>query len=43
MHAVAEFVRMQADYEAAERKRLSNEALNRLKASYQIHFDDAAS
>jgi len=35
--------RVQADYEAAERKRLSSEALKRLKASYQIHFDDAAS
>lgn len=35
--------RVQADYEAAERKRLSSEALKRLKAGYQIHFDDAAS
>ena len=36
-------LRVQADYEAAERKRLSSEALKRLKASYQIHFDDSAS
>lgn len=35
--------RVLADYEAAERKRLSNEALQRLKASYQVHFDDASS
>lgn len=36
-------LRVQADYEAAERKRLSSEALKRLKAGYQIHFDDNAS
>lgn len=35
--------RVQADYETAERKRLSSEALARLKAGYQIHFDDASS
>ncbi|MES3039854.1 MAG: peptidylprolyl isomerase [Pseudomonadota bacterium] len=31
------------DYEIAERKRLSQEALARLKASYRVRFDDAPS
>lgn len=35
--------RVLADFEAAERKRLSQEALNRLKARYQIHYEDIAS
>ena len=34
---------VQTDYEIAERKRLSSEALARLKAGYQIRFDDAPS
>lgn len=35
--------RVTADFETAERKRLSQAALQQLKARYQIHYEDAAS